>query len=123
MVDVGDDSHVSSLAGKTALVITTVGPYCKHGEGVVKACAEAGTHYLDCTGEVPWVARMIEKYHDVAQASGAIMVPQSGIESAAADLCTWAMARLLRSKLDAYTKDVVLSLHRAQSVTSAPLPP
>lgn len=98
----------------TALVITTVGPYCKYGESVFKACARSGTHYVDCTGEVPWVARMINKYQDTAQGSGAIMIPQNGVESAAADLCTWAMVRHLRSELDVYTKDVVLSLHKAR---------
>ncbi|KAF4506902.1 hypothetical protein G6O67_006938 [Ophiocordyceps sinensis] len=118
LLDVGDDSQVASLVGKTALVITTVGPYCRYGESVFKACAQSGTHYLDCTGEVPWVARMIKKYEDVAQGSGAIMIPQNGIESAAADLCTWAMTRLLRSKLDAYTKDVVFSVHKAHLTPS-----
>ncbi|KAM4054671.1 saccharopine dehydrogenase NADP binding domain-containing protein [Hirsutella rhossiliensis] len=116
--NVGDDSQVSSLVGKTALVITTVGPFCKYGESVFNACAQLGTHYLDCTGEVPWVARMIKKYQDVAQGSGAIMIPQNGVESAAADLCTWAMVRLLRSKLDAYTKDVVFSVHKASLTPS-----
>ncbi|KAK3065631.1 hypothetical protein LTR53_018201, partial [Teratosphaeriaceae sp. CCFEE 6253] len=37
------------LARKTKVLITTVGPYHKYGTAVVEACAETGTHYLDCT--------------------------------------------------------------------------
>lgn len=105
-----------ALAKKAFVVITTIGPYCVYGERVFKACAESGTHYLDCTGETPWVARMIEKYEKAAQDTGAIMFPQIGVESAPPDLCTWAMARFIRSELDAPTGDVVVSLHKLRQV-------
>jgi short subunit dehydrogenase-like uncharacterized protein len=36
-----------ALAGKTKVLMTTIGPYAKSGEPVVKACVDAGTHYLD----------------------------------------------------------------------------
>ncbi|PNY29899.1 Ankyrin repeat domain-containing protein 50 [Tolypocladium capitatum] len=88
IADVNDDGQLHALAEKAFVVITTVGPYYLYGERVFKACAESGTHYLDCTGETPWVARMINKYERVAQETGAIMFPQIGIESAPADLCT-----------------------------------
>jgi short subunit dehydrogenase-like uncharacterized protein len=42
-----DHGQLLSLAGKTKVLITTLGPYAKFGEPVVKACVEAGTHYLD----------------------------------------------------------------------------
>lgn len=35
----------------TKLVITTVGPYLKYGDKVVKACVEGNADYLDLTGE------------------------------------------------------------------------
>lgn len=89
-----------------------MGPYCKYGEAAFKACAEAGTHYFDVTGESVWVAKMIKKYESAAKASGAIMIPQIGIESAPADLCTWLLASTLREELNAKTKDVVISLHK-----------
>ena len=34
------------------VVATTVGPYFKYGKPLVEACAAAGTHYADLTGEV-----------------------------------------------------------------------
>ncbi|ODA79647.1 hypothetical protein RJ55_05241 [Drechmeria coniospora] len=118
LANIDDEAELNALISKAFVVITTVGPYCKYGDKVFKACADAGTHYLDCTGEFPWVARMINKYEKTAQKSGAIMFPQSGLESVPADICTWAMARFLRSKLDASTSDVVLSIHKLNSAPS-----
>lgn len=90
--------------------MTTVGPYCVYGEHAFKACAENGTHYLDVTGEVPWVLQMIEKYEAVATSSGALMFPQIGIESAPSDLIAWSLASIIREKLGAQTRAVTLSI-------------
>lgn len=77
----------------------------------MKACAENGTHYLDVTGEVPWVSKMITKYHDIANVNGSIMIPQIGIESAPADLMTWSLVSLIRRRLSAPTGQVIVSVH------------
>lgn len=45
-------SELTDLAKKTKVLISTVGPFHKYGEAAFAACAETGTHYLDCTGEV-----------------------------------------------------------------------
>jgi short subunit dehydrogenase-like uncharacterized protein len=91
--------------------VTTVGPYCLYGEPAFSACANNGTHYLDATGEVPYVARMIKKYHAVAQRTGAIMIPQIGLESAPGDLITYSLVAANRKVLSCATKEVILSLH------------
>ncbi|KAF7554257.1 hypothetical protein G7046_g6863 [Stylonectria norvegica] len=113
-----DDEQLSVLAKKTCVLISTVGPYSLYGEHAFKACAETGTHYVDVTGETPWVHKMIMKYEKTAKASGAIMFPQSGIESAPADLCTWALAQAIRTELGVPTKDVTISLHTIASTPS-----
>lgn len=105
-----DEASLAALVKKTYVLITTVGPYCIYGEKVVKVCAEAGTHYLDCTGEFPWVGKMIKKYEQTAVKSGAILIPQFGIESAPADLCTYALAQHVRNEIGAPTKDVTVSI-------------
>ncbi len=107
-----DGDELAALTSKTFLLITTVGPYGKYGEHAFRACAENGTHYLDVTGEVPFVARMIEKYEDAAKSSGALMFPQFGIESVPPDLMTWTLATLNRRELQANTRDVTVSIHR-----------
>ncbi|EFY98765.1 saccharopine dehydrogenase [Metarhizium robertsii ARSEF 23] len=118
IANTNDESQLEALIKKTFIIITTVGPYCVYGEPIFRLCAETGTHYLDCTGEAPWVARMIKKYESTAKNSGAIMIPQSGIESAPPDLISWAMAQHVRTELDAPTKDVVVTIHKLNSAPS-----
>lgn len=113
---VDDYEAMSALAKKTFVMITTVGPYSVHGEHAVKACVEAGTHYFDVTGETPWVYKMIKKYEKAAKESGAILIPQMGLESAPADLCTWSLANTLRKQMDVKTKDVIISIHNIRLV-------
>jgi short subunit dehydrogenase-like uncharacterized protein len=78
---------LSTLAKKTKIIIATVGPYAQYGEHAFKACAENGTHYLDVTGEVPFVFDMIKKYESKAKESGAIMLPQIGMSSLSNSKC------------------------------------
>jgi short subunit dehydrogenase-like uncharacterized protein len=102
---------LSALAKKTRVLITTVGPYALYGEHAFKACAENGTHYLDVTGEVAYVADMINKYESTAKASGSIMIPQIGIDSAPADLVTWKLVDMIRRKFSTPTAEVIVSVH------------
>ncbi|OAQ70339.1 saccharopine dehydrogenase [Pochonia chlamydosporia 170] len=118
IANLDDESQLEALVKKSFIVITTVGPYCLYGEPIFRLCAETGTHYLDCTGEAPWVARMIKKYEDTAKKSGAILLPQAGIESAPPDIVTWAMAQHLRKALDAPTKDAIVTIHKLNSKPS-----
>ena len=75
-----------------------------------KACAENGTHYLDVTGEVPFVARMIKKYEDVAKQSGSMLFPEIGVDSAPPDLVAWLLAKQNRLGSGAKTGETVLSV-------------
>lgn len=102
---------MGDLARKTTVLVTTVGPYSMYGEHAFKACAENGTHYIDCTGEIPWLHKMIQKYEKTAKTTGAIMIPQDGIESAPPDLITWSLVSLIRNELSAPTGSVILSQH------------
>ncbi|TQV99590.1 NAD(P)-binding domain [Cordyceps javanica] len=118
IADIGDEESLKALAVKTKVLLSTVGPYCKYGEKVFKVCAESGTHYFDVTGESVWVASMIKKYDEVAKDSGAIMVPQIGVESAPSDLTTWLLAEHVRDELDADTKEVTISIHKLKGAPS-----
>jgi short subunit dehydrogenase-like uncharacterized protein len=89
-----------------------------HGEAALSACAETGTHYLDCTGEVPWIYDMIAKYDAVAKSTGAIIIPECGLDSVPADLTAFAVANHIRKTLDAPTANVILSLFDFKSGVS-----
>ncbi|WGL51890.1 saccharopine dehydrogenase NADP-binding domain-containing protein [Nocardioides sp. BP30] len=84
--DVGDQAGLDAMAARTRVVITTVGPYLEYGEPVVRACAEAGTDYVDLTGEPEFVDEMYVRYHAVAQRTGARIVHACGFDSIPHDL-------------------------------------
>lgn len=85
-IDVLDDAAVATLAERTRVVVTTVGPYLRYGLPLVRACAEAGTHYADLTGETLFVRRSIDAADEFARASGARIVHSCGFDSIPSDL-------------------------------------
>ena len=89
IADVTDADSLRRVAESTRVVITTVGPYIRYGEPLVAACAEAGTDYVDLTGEPEFVDRMYLEHHDHAVASGARIVHACGFDSIPHDLGAW----------------------------------
>ncbi|HAU22365.1 MAG TPA: saccharopine dehydrogenase [Erythrobacter sp.] len=83
-----DEASLAAMCAQTRLVISTVGPYALYGEKLVKVCATTGTHYCDLTGEVQWIAAMLEKYGEAARESGALIVNCCGFDSIPSDLGT-----------------------------------
>ncbi|HVM96306.1 MAG TPA: saccharopine dehydrogenase NADP-binding domain-containing protein, partial [Candidatus Acidoferrales bacterium] len=61
-VDVHDAASLARFAERSKVVINCVGPFVDHGEAVVRAAIEHGAHYLDTTGEQPFMKAMLE--HD-----------------------------------------------------------
>jgi short subunit dehydrogenase-like uncharacterized protein len=84
--DVTDPASLADLAARTKVVITTVGPYNEYGEPLVAACAEAGTDYVDLTGEPEFVDRMYVAHHATAERTGARIVHACGFDSIPHDL-------------------------------------
>jgi short subunit dehydrogenase-like uncharacterized protein len=80
-----DRASLDALARRTRVVATTVGPYFRAGLPLVEACAEAGTHYADLTGEVLFIHEAL-RHHDRAAASGARIVNSTGFDSIPSDL-------------------------------------
>ena len=68
------------------VVATTVGPYARYGMPLVQACAQAGTDYVDLTGEVLFIRDSIDAWQDTATASGARIVHSCGFDSVPSDL-------------------------------------
>jgi len=89
VADAADEDAMRSLCEQTRVVISTVGPYALYGEPLVKACATTGTDYCDLTGEVHWIRRMISKYEEQAQESGARIVHCCGFDSIPSDMGVW----------------------------------
>lgn len=92
-VDTLDEASVTELADRTRVVASTVGPYAKYGAELVAACANAGTHYCDLTGEVLFVRDMIDQHHATAQGTGARIVVSCGFDSVPSDLGVFVTAQ------------------------------
>ncbi|GII24704.1 saccharopine dehydrogenase family protein [Planosporangium mesophilum] len=84
--DVTDAGSLRRLAGSARVVISTVGPYIRYGEPLVAACAEAGTDYVDLTGEPEFVDLMYLRHHATAERTGARLVHACGFDSVPHDL-------------------------------------
>jgi short subunit dehydrogenase-like uncharacterized protein len=79
--DINDQASLEKMALRSKVIITTVGPYVWYGEGLVRACADNGTHYCDLTGEPEFVCNMITRYHQSARKTGAAIVNCCGFDS------------------------------------------
>ena len=86
VADADDAAALRKLAAATHVVITTVGPYAKHGRLLAHACAAAGTDYVDLTGEVLFARASAEDNHDLARSTGARIVHSCGFDSVPSDI-------------------------------------
>jgi short subunit dehydrogenase-like uncharacterized protein len=105
--DSGDRASLDALVRRTRVVITTVGPYQQFGEPLVAACAEAGTDYVDLTGEPEFVDRMYVAHHDAAKRSGARIVHACGFDSIPHDLGAYYTVKQLGAKGPVAVRGVV----------------
>lgn len=103
--DSGDEASLRALAERAKVVISTVGPYARHGLPLVGACANAGTHYVDLTGEVLFARDCIDHYDVAAHESGARIVNSCGYDSAPSDLAVFLAAREAREAGDGELTD------------------
>lgn len=86
IADSADRAALDAMARRATVVATTVGPFARYGRPLVAACAEAGTHYADLTGEVTFMRRTIDDFDAAARASGARIVHCAGFDSIPSDL-------------------------------------
>jgi len=56
---VDDAAAMRHLATMCDVLLNCAGPYALTGEGVVVACLEARTHYVDITGEPQFVSKLV----------------------------------------------------------------
>jgi short subunit dehydrogenase-like uncharacterized protein len=101
LADSSDAESLRTMARQATVVITTVGPYAAYGAALVEACVCTGTHYVDLTGEPPFVRAMADAHHEAAVASGAKIVHCCGFDSIPSDLGTLLLVDHFRRLPDA----------------------
>ena len=109
VVDASDAAGLADVAARTKVVITTVGPYQQFGGPLVAACAEAGTDYVDLTGEPEFVDTMYLEHHATAERTGARIVHACGFDSVPHDLGAYFTVQQLRADGPVTMRGVVRS--------------
>ncbi|MGF6887968.1 short subunit dehydrogenase-like uncharacterized protein [Nocardia sp. GAS34] len=93
VADSSDQAALDAMAARTRVVVTTVGPYLRYGVPLVRACAAAGTHYADLTGEPLFIRDCIDRFQDDAVRTGAKIVNSCGYDSIPSDLSVYQLYR------------------------------
>ncbi|XP_001358985.1 saccharopine dehydrogenase-like oxidoreductase [Drosophila pseudoobscura] len=86
IADINDETSLLEMAKRCRIVVNTAGPYRFHGEKVVNACIEAGTHHVDVSGEPQYMETMQLKYDKRAKERGVYVVSACGFDSIPADM-------------------------------------
>lgn len=116
--DSADAGALADVAGRARVLLSFAGPYRKYGIPVARACAEAGTHYLDISGEAAFQREMIDSLHEDAQRRGVCLVTACGYDSVPFDIGTLMCVRGLRKAAGARCKAVTAVLGSAKGGVS-----
>ena len=98
VADAHDAAALAALAARTRVVLSTAGPFALYGSSLVDACVAHRTHYVDITGETPWVRSLVDRHHVRAAADGTRIVPCCGFDSVPSDLGAWRLAHAIRER-------------------------
>jgi short subunit dehydrogenase-like uncharacterized protein len=93
-----DAAAMDALARSATVVLSTAGPFDLYGSELVAACVRHGTHYVDITGETPWVHGLIARHHAQAARDGTRIIPFCGFDSIPSDLSTWLAQQAMQSR-------------------------
>jgi short subunit dehydrogenase-like uncharacterized protein len=101
-----DQAAVDDAVARARIVLNTAGPFALYGTPIVDACVRFGTHYVDITGETPWMRDIADRYHVTAASGGTRIIPCCGFDSVPSDLGVMLMARHLRDAMGAASADL-----------------
>lgn len=79
VAEVRGPSSLRAMASRANVVLNLVGPYMLYGESVTEACVDAGCHYVDLPGEIPFVRRMNAAFDARARAAGSRSCKSAGL--------------------------------------------
>ena len=106
------------MALQAKVIISTVGPYARHGSLLLETCAREGTHYCDLTGEAQWMAEVYAKVDPLAKASGARLVHCCGFDSIPSDLSVYFLQKQFKERFGRYASRVSGRMGRASGGVS-----
>src|SRR6185369_11648238 len=106
VADADKPAELDAMVKRAKAIITTVGPYQLYGDGLVAACAAAGTDCLDLSGEPNWMRSVIDAHSETAKKSGARIVHSCGFDSIPFELGVQFAEETAKAKLGGYVPRV-----------------
>lgn len=85
-VTLDDPRGLRELFEPCAAVISCAGPFQLHGEPVLAAAVDAKAHYIDTTGEQPFMRTVFDDYGEGAGASGVAAITAMGFDYLPGDM-------------------------------------
>ena len=90
---VDDAPALRKALGGADAVINCAGPFTFYGAPVIDAALDVGAHYVDTSGEQPYIWRVFEHLGPAATAAGRAVVPAVGFDYVPGDLVAALAAR------------------------------
>src|SRR5215211_8915706 len=69
VADAAEPASLRGLVERGDVLVSTVGPFARLGEPVVRAAIDAGAHYVDSTGESAFIRAVFERHGPAAAAN------------------------------------------------------
>ena len=80
LADVAAPETLAGLVERGDVLVSTVGPFMRLGAPAVETAIAAGAHYLDSTGEGPFIRSVFERHGPAAEAAGSGLVTAFGYD-------------------------------------------
>jgi short subunit dehydrogenase-like uncharacterized protein len=80
VADSADPASVRALVSRGDVLVSTVGPFLRHGAAALDAAVDTGAHYVDSTGEAPFVRRVFTDAGPRAEAAGCALLTAFGFD-------------------------------------------
>ena len=80
VADVSRPETVRALVERGDVLLSTVGPFVRFGEPAVRAAIDAGAHYIDSTGEGPFIRRVFEEFGPQAERAEVVLLTAMGYD-------------------------------------------
>lgn len=99
VADSQDRQAIDEIVAQARVILNTAGPFALYGSAIVDACVRFKTHYVDITGETPWVKALCDRHHAQASSDGTRIIPCCGFDSVPSDLGTYLVVRYMQQEL------------------------
>ncbi|WP_446225638.1 saccharopine dehydrogenase NADP-binding domain-containing protein [Nocardia sp. IBHARD005] len=118
VVDLERPESIRDLLSPGDVLVSTVGPFATVGDAPIQAAIDAGAHYIDSTGEPPFIRKVFEHYGPRAADAGTVLLPAFGYDFVPGNLA--AALALREAGADAVRVDVGYFLTGARRAAAGP---